>query len=124
MKIPLSIFTFIGKLLWFSGAPGMGKSTSAQLLARENDYVYYEADAFNMMLNPFNPLDSENPSVETLKQKVLKGPGAAERSQLGKYLTWYLDSRLFFIHSRLIFYTFYSSESIYPLGKTYDWTGI
>jgi len=71
-----------GKLLWFSGAPGMGKSTSAQLLARDNGYVYYEADAFNMMHNPFNSLDSENPSMDTVKQKILKGPGAAERSEL------------------------------------------
>ena len=88
---------FLGKLLWFSGAPGMGKSTSAQLLARDNGYVYYEADAFNMMHNPFNPLDSENPSVETIKQKVLKGPGAAERSKLGKNLIWN-DSQLIFFH--------------------------
>ena len=77
-------FKFLGKLLWFSGAPGMGKSTSAQILARDNGFVYYEADAFNLLLNPFNSLDSENPSMETAKQKILKGPGAAERSALGK----------------------------------------
>ena len=80
----LALISCIGKLLWFSGAPGMGKSTSAQLLARDNGYVYYEADAFNMMHNPFNSLDSENPSMDTVKQKILKGPGAAERSELGK----------------------------------------
>merc|ERR1719204_1948885 len=37
----------------------MGKSTSAQILARDHGYVYYEADAFGGMLNPFNPLDSQ-----------------------------------------------------------------
>ena len=63
----------LGKLLWFSGAPGMGKSTSAQILARDHGYVYYEADAFGGMLNPFNPLDSDNPSMSTAKQKTLKG---------------------------------------------------
>lgn len=71
-----------GKLLWFSGAPGMGKSTSAQILARDHGYVYYEADAFGGMLNPFNPLDSDNPSMSTAKQKTLKGPGAKERAEL------------------------------------------
>merc|ERR1719464_336123 len=30
-----------GKIIWFSGAPGMGKSTTAQILARENGFVYY-----------------------------------------------------------------------------------
>merc|ERR1712029_837733 len=29
-----------------------------------------------------NSLDSENPSMDTVKQKILKGPGAAERSEL------------------------------------------
>ena len=35
-----------GKILWLSGAPGMGKSTSAQMLGRDHGYVYYEADCF------------------------------------------------------------------------------
>ena len=63
-----------GKLLWLSGAPGMGKSTSAQLLARDHGYVYYEADAFAMMLNPFVDLHDDNPSMATAKQRILKGP--------------------------------------------------
>ena len=62
-----------GKLLWLSGAPGMGKSTSAQLLARNHGYVYYEADAFAMMLNPFVDLHDDNPSMATAKQRILKG---------------------------------------------------
>ena len=62
-----------GKLLWLSGASGMGKSTSAQLLARNHGYVYYEADAFAMMLNPFVDLHDDNPSMATAKQRILKG---------------------------------------------------
>ena len=52
----------------------MGKSTSAQLLARNHGYVYYEADAFAMMLNPFVDLHDDNPSMATAKQRILKGP--------------------------------------------------
>ena len=51
----------------------MGKSTSAQLLARNHGYVYYEADAFAMMLNPFVDLHDDNPSMATAKQRILKG---------------------------------------------------
>ena len=68
------LFIFVsGKILWFSGAPGMGKSTTAQILARENGFVYYEADCFGMLKNPYVPLDIDNPSVSTMKQKSLIG---------------------------------------------------
>ena len=60
----------------------MGKSTSAQILAREDGYVYYEADCFAQMKNPYIPLDVENPSMASMKQKVLKGPGAKERQEI------------------------------------------
>ena len=32
---------YLGKLLWITGQPGLGKSTSAQLLCKEYGYVYY-----------------------------------------------------------------------------------
>ena len=51
----------------------MGKSTSAQILARDHGYVYYEADAFMIMANPFNDLQSDNPSLAQTKQRILKG---------------------------------------------------
>ena len=41
-----------GKVIWLTGAPGMGKSTSAQILGREHGYVYYEADCFGGLKNP------------------------------------------------------------------------
>ena len=51
----------------------MGKSTSAQILAREEGFVYYEADTFRRMVNPFIALDLDNPSMAITKQKKLNG---------------------------------------------------
>ena len=64
---------YTGRVLWISGAPGMGKSTSAQLLGKNHGYVYYEGDAFGGLKNPFNTLDSDNPSLDQIKMKNLKG---------------------------------------------------
>ena len=60
----------------------MGKSTTAQLLARSDDYVYYEADCFGSLKNPYIPLDVENPSMAQIHQKNLSGPGMEERKAL------------------------------------------
>ena len=57
----------------------MGKSTTAQLLARSHDYVYYEADCFGSMKNPYISLEVENPSLAQIHQATLKGPGMEER---------------------------------------------
>jgi len=73
-----------GKILWFTGAPGMGKSTCAQLLARNHGYVYYEADCFGSLLNPYIPLDVDNPSMAKMYQKPVKGKGMEERRSLGR----------------------------------------
>merc|ERR1719210_1477558 len=73
-----------GKIIWLSGAPGMGKSTSAQMLGRDHGYVYYEADCFMGLRNPYVPLDVENPTLASLHQKTLKGPGAKERQEIVK----------------------------------------
>ena len=62
-----------GKLIWLSGAPGSGKSTTAQILAKTEGYVYYEADCFMNFINPYIPLDEENPSLNVKRQKPLKG---------------------------------------------------
>ena len=61
-----------GRLLWISGPPGAGKSTSGQYLAKHEGYVYYEADCFMNFINPYIPLDVENPSTEIKHQKPLK----------------------------------------------------
>ena len=60
----------------------MGKSTSAQILAKEDGYVYYEADCFALLRNPYVSLDAKDASMAQLKQKVLKGPGDKERQEL------------------------------------------
>jgi len=73
-----------GKVLWLSGSPGMGKSTSAQILAREDGYVYYEADCFPILKNPYIPLDAEEPTMAQRTQKNLKGPGQKERNEISQ----------------------------------------
>ena len=76
-----------GRIIWLSGAPGMGKSTSAQLLARSQGYVYYEADCFASMKNPFVPLHVDNPSLAQLTQKPLKDRLVNSRSEIVMKLT-------------------------------------
>jgi len=62
-----------GKLLWLSGAPGLGKSTSGMLLGRKAGYVYYEADAFIGHTNPYVSTDVEEPTLAMMSQNFLKG---------------------------------------------------
>ena len=62
-----------GRILWLSGSPGMGKSTSAQILGRKHGYVYYEGDCFGMVKNPFIDLNVAEPTMHQIKQKNLKG---------------------------------------------------
>ena len=61
-----------GKLLFLSGPPGSGKSTSGLLLAQSADYVYYEADCFLNLQNPYLPLDVKEPSNAFQAQPPLK----------------------------------------------------
>ena len=71
-----------GRLVWFTGPPGLGKSTTAQLLARNSDYVYYEADCFFSCRNPYIPVDVPEPSMEQINQRPLKGEGLEQRKQV------------------------------------------
>ena len=62
-----------GKLLWLSGAPGLGKSVSGHILSKNADYVYYEADAFMNHLNPYIPLEADVDHSAWMAQNFLKG---------------------------------------------------
>ena len=61
-----------GQLVWLSGPPGAGKSTTGQLMSKEAEYVYLEADCTMNNLNPFVPPDVENPTIAAFQQKALK----------------------------------------------------
>ena len=65
-------FHNLGKVIWLSGPPGAGKSTTAQLMGRDAGYVYYEADCALNFLNPFVPSDVDNPTIAAFRQKPLK----------------------------------------------------
>ena len=61
-----------GKLVWLSGPPGAGKSTTGGLLGKNHGYIYYEADCFGMFVNPFVNINVNEPTLEMMKQKPLK----------------------------------------------------
>jgi len=73
-----------GKFLWITGSPGLGKSTSAQLLSKNHGYVYYEADCFGNCKNPYIPKDVDSPSMAQVNQKALKGEGLEKRMEICK----------------------------------------
>ena len=64
-----------GKLLFISGPPGVGKSTTGFLLSKNHGYVYYEGDCFWMNANPYIPNtgDASNLTDTMMKQRPLKG---------------------------------------------------
>ena len=68
--------------MWFTGGPGQGKSTTAQLLAKDHGYVYYEADCFSFLRNPYIPLDEKESSLAVKRQPKLNGPGLEERREV------------------------------------------
>ena len=52
------------------------------MLGRDHGYVYYEADCFSGLKNPYISLKVENPTMAQMNQKILKGPGAEERKAM------------------------------------------
>ena len=61
-----------GKVIWISGPPGVGKSTTAHLMSQLFGYVFYEGDCFLANTNPYVPKDIR-PTDALFKQKPLKG---------------------------------------------------
>ena len=61
-----------GKLIFFSGPPGSGKSTAAQLFGKHHEHVYYEADCVGAFSNPFVDITHSEPTLAQMFQKPLK----------------------------------------------------
>ena len=63
----------VGKLVFISGAPGLGKSTTARRMMEKEGFVYYEGDCFMSHKNPYLPA-AENSAMDALiAAKSLKG---------------------------------------------------
>ena len=52
-------------------------------MAREQGFVYYEADCFANLKNPYIPLDAKDPSLAQMKQKKLK---EGDRNKIFRHL--------------------------------------
>merc|ERR1719342_1574149 len=75
-----------GRLIWITGPPALGKSTTAQLLSREHGYVYYEGDCFFRLRNPYIPPNVENVMGEGTKERwaIVNAGTEVWRSKLAK----------------------------------------
>eukprot|EP00090_Calanus_glacialis_P002740 TRINITY_DN12044_c0_g1_i3.p1 TRINITY_DN12044_c0_g1~~TRINITY_DN12044_c0_g1_i3.p1 ORF type:complete len:331 (+),score=83.34 TRINITY_DN12044_c0_g1_i3:73-993(+) len=96
-----------GRLLWFTGPPGLGKSTSAQLLARNHGYVYYEADCFVRYKNPYIPVDVPDPSMAQWNQTPLEGEGLERRKEVSEKFMKEFGSFLRGDYDKDVFVEFY-----------------
>ena len=78
-----------GKLAIITGPPGSGKSTAAGIIAKKEDWIFYEGDGFFLGFNPYVfPNESQ---VDARSDKpALVGPGMSERLTA---LTGYLSNQ-------------------------------
>ena len=45
-------------------------------------FVFYEADCFGQLRNPYIPVTAEDATLAQLRQKLLSGPGLDERREV------------------------------------------
>ena len=77
---------FLGKFLWISGPPSVGKSTTCKSLMQNHGFVYYEGDCFMGMVNPYMPPSVGEPIADVFKQKPLKGVPEATQKAIQSYI--------------------------------------
>jgi len=73
---------FQGRLIWISGASGMGKTTASKMLQEKEGYVFYEGDCFLFGLNPFvgsSPKGASYYGTKPLKEIPVERKEAAKR---------------------------------------------
>ena len=61
-----------GKIVFLTGPPGAGKSSTCQLMAREKGFIYFEGDCVMQFINPFTDPHVDNPSIASAAQPPLK----------------------------------------------------
>jgi len=69
----------LGKLIWISGAPGFGKSTTARRMMETKGFVYYEGDCYMSHKNPYLPLDNDTAIDALIRARLLKGVSKERR---------------------------------------------
>ena len=75
-----------GKLVWISGAPGSGKSSTARRIMETEGFVYYEGDCFLSNKNPYLPLQDNSAIDALIAAKSLRGIPKARKEAMGTAL--------------------------------------
>lgn len=75
-----------GKLVWISGAPGSGKSSTARRMMETKGFVYYEGDCFMSNKNPYLPLQDNSAIDALIAAKSLRGVPQARKEAMGTAL--------------------------------------
>ena len=78
-----------GKLAIITGPPGSGKSTAAGIIAKKEDWVFYEGDGFFLGFNPY-VFPNESQVNARADKAALIGPGMSAR---GAALTGYITNQ-------------------------------
>ena len=98
------------------GPPGLGKSTTAQLLSREHGYVYYEGDCFWALRNPYVSVDAKEATLAQLSQTKLVGAGLEERREVVAGVT-----RYFFTETKIDWYqTNFTDQGVHGKDRWAD----